>query len=134
MAQTEFVFEETVRIYDTDIQGIAHYASYYRFFTNAIEKYMKDKVGINYPIVNDSLWFVIVESHAVYKRPIRLGDRISVVLSPKALSKKIVRFDMAIFRDGEKTTEGYITQASINPKTWKAIELPVELLNKITTI
>ncbi|AEE93361.1 hypothetical protein Ahos_0473 [Acidianus hospitalis W1] len=28
MAQAEFVFEETVRIYDTDTQGIAHYASY----------------------------------------------------------------------------------------------------------
>jgi len=62
----EFVFEETVRIYDTDAQGIAHYASYYRFFTNTIEKYMREKVGIPYPNVNDELWFVMVESHAVY--------------------------------------------------------------------
>jgi acyl-CoA thioester hydrolase len=134
MAQAEFVFEETVRIYDTDTQGIAHYASYYRFFTNAIEKYMQEKVGIKYPIVNDDLWFVIVESHAVYKRPLRLGDRISVVLSPKAISKKIIRFDMNIFKDGEKTTEGYVVQATINPKTWKAIELPDELIARITTI
>ena len=32
---------------------------------------MQEKVGIKYPIVNDDLWFVIVESHAVYKRPLR---------------------------------------------------------------
>ncbi|ARM75631.1 acyl-CoA thioesterase [Acidianus manzaensis] len=132
-AQIEFVFRETVRIYDTDAQGIAHYASYYRFFTNAIEKLMTEKLGINYPI-SDNFWFVIVESHAVYKKPLKLGDEIDVVLSPKVLSKKVIRFDISIIRKGEKTTEGYVIQASIDPKTWKAIELPDDILNKIISL
>ncbi|EZQ10612.1 MULTISPECIES: thioesterase family protein [Acidianus] len=134
MSSPEFVFEETVRIYDTDTQGIAHYASYYRFFTNAIENYMKEKVGISYPIVNDNLWFVMVESQAIYKRPLRLGDQITVLLSPKALSKKVVRFDITIIKGGEKATEGYVVQASIDPKNWKAIEIPDELIEKITKV
>lgn len=133
-SQIEFVYRETVMIYDTDAQGIAHYASYYRFFTNAIERFMTDKTGVNYPIVNDELWFVIVESHAVYKRPLKLGDEIIITVSPKVLSKKIIRFDISIIRGGEKTTEGYVIQASINPKTWKAVELSEELINKITAL
>ena len=130
----EFVFEETVRIYDTDAQGIAHYASYYRFFTNTIEKYMKEKAGIPYPIVNDELWFVMVESHAVYKKPVRLGDSLSILISPKALSKKAIRFDFKILKGGEETTEGYVVQIAINPKAWKSIEIPDEILRKIVSV
>ena len=130
----EFVFEETVRIYDTDAQGIAHYASYYRFFTNTIEKYMREKAGIPYPIVNDELWFVMVESHAVYKKPVKLGDALSILLSPKALSKKAIRFDFKILRKGELTTEGYVVQVAINPKIWKSVEIPDEILRKIVGI
>lgn len=133
-SKMEFVYKETVMVYDTDAQGIAHYAAYYRFFTNAVEKFMRDKTGINYPIVNDELWFVIVESHAVYKKPLKLGDEIIIAISPKVLSKKIIKFDISIIKGGDKTTEGYIIQASINPKTWKTVELPDDLINKITTL
>lgn len=130
----EFVFEETVRIYDTDAQGIAHYASYYRFFTNTIEKYMKEKAGIPYPNVNDELWFVMVESHAVYKKPVKLRDTLSILLSPKALSKKAIRFDFKILKGGEETTEGYVVQVAINPKIWKSVEIPDEILRRIVGV
>ncbi|TRM74408.1 acyl-CoA thioesterase, partial [Sulfolobus sp. E5] len=80
MQSVEYVFQEVVRIYDTDAQGIAHYAAYYRFFTNTIEKFMHDKVGIPYPIVNDELWFVIIESQAIYHKPVKLGDNLTILL------------------------------------------------------
>lgn len=134
MSVEEYVFQETVRIYDTDAQGIAHYASYYRFFTNTIEKYMREKAGIPYPNVNDELWFVMVESHAVYKKPVRLGDVLTILLSPKALSKKAIRFDFKIVKNGEVTTEGYVVQVAINPKVWKSVEIPDDILRKIVSV
>ncbi|BFH72818.1 thioesterase family protein [Sulfurisphaera javensis] len=134
MSSAEFIFEETVRIYDTDAQGIAHYASYYRFFTNTIEKYMREKAGIPYPNVNDELWFVMVESHATYKKPVKLGDRLTILLSPKALSKKVIRFDFKILKEGQVTTEGYVIQVAINPKVWKSVEIPEDILKKIVSV
>ena len=130
----EFVFEDTVRIYDTDAQDIAHYASYYRFFTNTIEKYMKDKAGIPYPNVNDELWFVMVETHAVYRRPVRLGDELTVIISPQFVSKKVIRFDLKILVKGTVTTEGYVTQVAINPKVWKSVEIPEDILKRIVEV
>lgn len=132
-SQEEFKFKETVKIYDIDAQGIAHYSSYYRFFIDAIEKFMRDKVGVKYPIVSDELWFVIVESHITYKRPLKLGDEITISISPQLLSKRIIRFDTSIIRDSEKVTEGYIILAAVNPKIWKTVDLPDELANKITS-
>ncbi|AHC51541.1 thioesterase [Sulfolobus acidocaldarius SUSAZ] len=131
MQSVEYVFEEVVRIYDTDAQGIAHYASYYRFFTNTIEKFIHEKVGIPYPIVNDELWFVMVESHATYHKPVRLGDRLTILLTPKILSSKVIKFDLKIIRKGELTTEGNLTQVAINPKIWKAVDIPNEILSKL---
>lgn len=132
MQNIEYVFEDVVRIYDTDAQGIAHYAAYYRFFTNTIEKFMQEKIGIPYPIVNEELWFVIVESHAVYHKPVKLGDKLTILLSPKILSNKTVRFDFKILRNGELTTEGYVIQVAINPKIWKSVDMPKEIISKLT--
>ncbi|MCY0858902.1 MAG: thioesterase family protein [Sulfolobaceae archaeon] len=131
--QPIFVFEDTVRIYDTDAQGIVHYAGYYRFFTNATEKFMIEKVGIPFPIVNDEFWFVIVESHATYHKPAKLGDRLTVTLTPKALSKKVIRFEYKISTRGELIVDGYTVHVAINPKIWKSREIPDEILNKIFT-
>ncbi|AOL17777.1 thioesterase [Sulfolobus sp. A20] len=131
MQSVEYVFQEVVRIYDTDAQGIAHYAAYYRFFTNTIEKFMHDKVGIPYPIVNDELWFVIIESQAIYHKPVKLGDNLTILLSPKIISNKIIKFELKIYRNGELTTEGYLTQIAINPKIWKSTEVPKDILSKI---
>ncbi|ACP34258.1 thioesterase superfamily protein [Sulfolobus islandicus Y.G.57.14] len=132
MENIEYVFEDVVRIYDTDAQGIAHYAAYYRFFTNTIEKFIKEKVGIPYPIVNDDLWFVIAESHAIYRKPVKLGDRLTILLNPKILSNKTIKFDFRILRDGELTTEGYLIQIAINPKIWKSTEMPKEIMDKLS--
>lgn len=132
-AQIEFVFEDTVRIYDTDAQGIVHYAGYYRFFTNATEKFMIEKVGIPYPIVSDELWFVIAESHATYHKPARLGDKLTVTLTPKTISPKVLRFEFRITTKGELLVEGYIVQVAINPKIWKSREIPNDILSKILT-
>ncbi|BCU71668.1 acyl-CoA thioesterase [Stygiolobus caldivivus] len=133
MAGLEYVFEDVVRIYDTDAQGIAHYAAYYRFFTNTIEKFFKERVGVPYPNVSDELWFVMVESHAVYRRPVKLGDTLTVLLSPKVLSNKAMRFDLKILREGEVTTEGYLVQVAINPKAWKSVEIPREIIERVST-
>ncbi|QGA53458.1 acyl-CoA thioesterase [Sulfolobus sp. E5-1-F] len=132
MENIEYVFEDVVRIYDTDAQGIAHYAAYYRFFTNTIEKFVREKVGIPYPIVNENLWFVILESHAVYHKPVKLGDKLTILLSQKILTSKTIRFDFRILRDGELTTEGYVIQIAINPKIWKSTEMPKEIIDKMS--
>ena len=127
----DFVFEDTVRIYDTDAQGVVHYAGYYRFFTDAAENFMRETLGISYPLLDNDTWFVVVESKAQYKKSARLGDNLSVVLRPKKLSRKALRFDFQILRDGELICDGYITQVAINKNEWKAVELPKALLQKI---
>jgi|OSPMetMinimDraft_2_1075162.scaffolds.fasta_scaffold00252_5 acyl-CoA thioester hydrolase len=129
----EYIFKDIVRIYDTDAQGIVHYAGYYRFFTDATESFARERLGISYPMLNDEVWFVVVESNAKYRRPAKLGEVLSVHLAPEVLSEKAIKFNFRIFGDSQDSIlcEGYITQVAINRKIWKAIPIPSQVLDKI---
>ncbi len=128
----EFIYEETVRIYDTDAQGIVHYAGYYRFFTDALEQFATQKTGRKFPLPDDKIWFVVVESNAKYYKSARVGDNLSVGLSPSKLSDKAIRFDFKIRRDGDLLCDGYITQVAIDREKWKSVPIPQDLLDDLT--
>jgi len=126
----EFIYTENVRLYDTDAQGVVHYASYYRFFTDAIDEFRK-KVLPGYSLTSDSTSFVTVESHAEYIKPARLDDVLTVKLIPKLVSKKALKFDMRIYKGSEIVCRGYIIQVAIDTRRWKSVEIPKSLLSKM---
>ncbi|MCL4400917.1 acyl-CoA thioesterase [Candidatus Parvarchaeota archaeon] len=129
--ENEFIFNETVRIYDTDAEGIVHYAGYYRFFTDALEQFANERTGRMFPLINKNVWFVVVESNAKYYKSARAGDFINVGLLPKLLSKKAIRFNFSIRRDGELLCEGYIVQVAIDKDKWKAVPIPKDIIDKL---
>lgn len=57
---------------------------------------------------------------------------LTILLNPKILSNKTIKFDFRILRDGELTTEGYLIQIAINPKIWKSTEMPKEIMDKLS--
>jgi len=121
----EFVNKDVVMVYDTDYQGVAHYASYYRFVTNAL--YAFRNAYLDDLVEKHGIWFVIAESHAVYKKPLHAGEKIEVKITPKLLSNKSIRFDFKIYRSEELTTEGYLVQVAISKESWHSVELPEEI-------
>ncbi len=129
-----FVFEDNVHIYDTDAQGIVHYAGYYRFFTDATEDFMHETLGINFPLIEKDIWLVVVESEAHYHKPAMLGDMLSVMLNPEIVSDKVLKFNFEILRSGDRICDGHITQISINKNEWKAVPIPEQILDKMKRI
>jgi len=77
-----------------------------------------------------NLWFVIVESHAAYKRPLYLGDRIKIVIEHEVKEKEIIT-NFKIFKGKELTTTGYLVQRVIDRNTWHSVEIPEEIKNII---
>ncbi len=131
MAAKRFVFDDYVRIYDTDAQGVVHYAGYYRFFTDAVEKFMSKIAGVNYPLFDSKVWFVVVESEAQYHRPAVLGDRLSITLTTSMPSKKALRFDFKIRKKGVDICSGHMVQVAIDRKHWKATNIPARLASRL---
>lgn len=119
----DYSFEEDVKIYDTDAQGIVHYSGYYRFFTDAMQEFIKSK-GYNFPIIDENRWVVVLESNAKYLNSARMGDTLNTSLKVSLISKKILRFDFDITRNEEQICQGYILHICIDKKSWKSTELP----------
>jgi len=124
----EFTNKDKVMVYDSDYQGIAHYASYYRFITNAIEAF-KSAYMEKFEEKFSNIWFVVAESKAIYMKPLRVGDSISVRLIPELVSMKALRFNFKIFKGKSITTEGYLLDVCIDKRTWKPIIIPKGIAN-----
>ncbi|MEM3839075.1 MAG: thioesterase family protein [Candidatus Micrarchaeaceae archaeon] len=129
--EKEFVYRERVRIYDTDAQGVVHYSGYYRFFTDAFEQFSKAKLMASFPMFNENIWFVVVESNAKYHAPARLGDALSTYVRAELVGKKAIRFSVRICKGGKLLCEGFIVQVAINSKKWKAVPVPEEIAKKL---
>ncbi|MGC9129432.1 MAG: acyl-CoA thioesterase [Candidatus Micrarchaeia archaeon] len=126
----EFLFKEKVRLYDTDAQGIVHFASYYRFFTDALDEF-RSKLFPNFSLLEGKVSFVTVESHAEYIKPAKLGDVLSVKVKPSLLSDKAVKFEMEVYKGKVLLCKGYMTQVAIDTKVWKAVPIPEEMKKKL---
>ncbi len=127
-----FIRKETVRMYDVDGQGIVHYASYYRFFTNTLEEYSKANFGDYLSEVSDKTWFVTVESKATYHKPVKLGDVLEIHMNAEKISKSTVKFNFQVFKEDSMTAEGYLIQVCIDPSIWKAKPIPEEIIKKLS--
>ncbi len=129
--EINYSFTEDVKIYDTDAQGIVHYAGYYRFFTDTMQEFLRTK-GFNFPFIDDTHWFVVLESNAKYINSAKIGDKIVTTLKITQLSKKILKFEFNIKRDGDAIAEGYLLHICINPKVWKSTEIPQSFLDRLS--
>ncbi len=124
-------YNTSVKVYDTDFQQVAHYASYYRFYTDAITYFSRQVFGDSLEtLAFRGTWFVVVESGSKYHRPLRLGDEISVNVSAELLSDRAIRYSFKILKEGQLTTEGYLTMVCIDPSTWRATAIPQVMVER----
>lgn len=125
-----YSFVEDVRIYDTDAQGIVHYAGYYRFFTDAMQEFIRSK-GYKFPFIDDKHWFVVLESNAKYINSARAGDTLNINLTATPVSSKIIRFEFDIKRGSDEICQGYILHICIDREKWKSAEIPQEFMDSL---
>jgi YbgC/YbaW family acyl-CoA thioester hydrolase len=128
--EADYSFSEDVKIYDTDAQGIVHYSGYYRFFTDAMQEFIKWK-GHSFPIIDQNKWMVVLESNAKYIKSARLGDTLKTSLNVSLVSKKILRFDFDITCKDETICKGYILHICIDKNVWKSAEMPQDFIDSL---
>ena len=131
MTVGDFTWEDRVRIYDTDAQGIVHYSGYYRFFTNSFEQFAKSRLGTEFPIINNRVWLVVVESNAKYYKPARCGDTLRTHVNADVVGKKAIRFTFQIHRGKDVLCDGYVVQVAIDSRKWKSVALPSGIVRRL---
>lgn len=102
-------FRLTVGWGDCDKAGIVFYPNYYRWFEEGTWSFFD---AIHMPMHKimeeyNSLGFPLVETHANYRSPSRLREKLVVKVKIAELLPKMIKFEHQIFREKTLIVEGY---------------------------
>lgn len=124
----------TVRWVDTDALRVVHYSNYFRY-VEAAEEELYRSLGFTFKELNERYRIAIprVEAFCKYKGPARFGDTVTVALRLGEKTDKTMRYNFEIQRkhDGELLCDGYIKVIGLDLTSWKATNLPPDLVGKV---
>jgi 1,4-dihydroxy-2-naphthoyl-CoA hydrolase len=96
-----FTYERTIHFADTDAAGVVFFANYLRLCHEAYEEAL-GAAGINLArfFADTGTVVPIAKSEAEYLRPLAVGDRIRVVVTPRGLSENSFTLAFELTRVG----------------------------------
>ena len=129
------VFKTTYRITwsDTDAAQVVHHSNYFRFFERAEEEFYRH-LGFSIDrLAQQGLWLPRIEVCCKYNAPSRFGDILEISMVLEDLQRKTVKYGFKVRKQGTKAilAEGYVVAANANKELGKAIDIPLEIADKL---
>ena len=112
---------------DNDIYGHVNNALYYGFFDTVINEYLIAEGGLD--ITAGAVVAFTAESQCQYLRPLAFPGVIEIGLRVGKLGNSSVRYELAIFRQGESLAAavGYFVHVFVNRETQKPVPIPTPI-------
>jgi len=128
---SEYTFRRRVQFYETDVAGIVHFSWFFRYMEEA-EHAMWREAGLSiHPPDSDIGWPRIASSFEFY-RPLRFEDEFDVHLRIAEITKKTIRYECTLTKNGEKLASGSMTIACVQKKpVMRGIEIPEDIAQRL---
>jgi acyl-CoA thioester hydrolase len=112
---------------DNDIYGHINNALYYGFFDTAINNYLIGEGGLD--INAGAVIAFAVESQCQYLQPLAFPGVIDVGLRVGKLGNSSVRYELAIFKQGETSAAaaGYFVHVFVDRQTQRPVPMPASI-------
>jgi acyl-CoA thioester hydrolase len=116
---------------DNDIYGHINNALYYAFFDTAINDYLIAAGGLD--ITAGAVVAFAAESHCQYLRPLAFPEVIDVGLRVGKLGNSSVRYELAIFKQGENiaAARGCFVHVFVDRQTRRPVPIPPGIRNAL---
>lgn len=119
-----------IRWGDFDLFGHLNNVTYYRYYELLITAFLQDEAGMNW--VSNAIAPFVAENSCRYLRPIDEGGRngfgktIVAALRVEHLGTKSVRYDLALFQDGDDTPSatGKWVHVFVDKETGRSAPIP----------
>jgi YbgC/YbaW family acyl-CoA thioester hydrolase len=128
---SDHTFRRRVQFYETDVAGIVHFSWFFRYMEEA-EHALWREAGLSiHPPDSDIGWPRVASSFEFY-RPLRFEDEFDVHLRIAEMTKKTIRYECTLTKDGEKLASGTMTIACVRKKpTMRGIEIPEDIAQRL---
>lgn len=109
---------------DNDVYGHINNALYYGFFDTVINKYLIAEGGLD--ITSGPVIAFAAESQCQYLQALAFPDVIEVGLRVGKLGNSSVRYELAIFKQGESyaSASGYFVHVFVDRVTQRPVAMP----------
>jgi acyl-CoA thioester hydrolase len=109
---------------DNDVYGHVNNALYYAFFDTAINEYLIAEGGLD--ITSGAVIAFAIESQCQYLRPLAFPGVIDVGLRVGKLGNSSVRYELAIFKQGEDlaAAAGYFVHVFVDRESQRPVPIP----------
>ena len=123
----------TVRFNEVDRAGIAFFGRVYEYCHAVFEELL---VAMGYSISNvfdNGKWGMpLVHSHADYKRPMRLGEELTIEVTVPTIGDTSITFDYRVLGpEGDLRCTCQLVHVIVELETFKPREVPEDLLEAV---
>ena len=131
MGVSEFHLRRRVQFYETDVAGIVHFSWFFRYMEEA-EHALWREAGLSIHPPDSDLGWPRVAASFDFERALRFEDEIDVHLRIAEMSRKTIRYECVVRKDGQQVATGTMTIACVQKKpTMRAVEIPDDIVERL---
>lgn len=132
-----FILPRQVEFIDTDMAGIVHFATYFRYMETA-EHQMFRSLGLSIGVHDQEphIGWPRVSCGFDFMKPLRFGDELEVHIAVRRIGQKSVTYAAEIHSQGEVLARGHSTSACCQVGAdgkMKAVPVPEETVQRLRT-
>ncbi len=131
-----FVYEATVRFAEVDPAQVMYFSRVYELAHEAFEELM---TAVGYPpseVFTHNKWGMpLVHTEADYRRPWRLGEKVSIHAALADVGEKSVAFEYSfVDSDGEPRTRVGMRHVFVSLESFEACAPPADVVEKLRAL
>ncbi len=130
---TEFRYHRRVQFAETDMAGIVHFTSYFRYMEEA-EHALWRAAGLSIAPSEATIGWPRVAAAFDYKRPLRFEEEFYVAVRISGVSNRTVQYGFTVMRAETVIGHGLLTTACVTKRPeggMQSIELPEGLVERL---
>jgi YbgC/YbaW family acyl-CoA thioester hydrolase len=124
-----FVYRRRVQFPETDATGIVHFTNYFKYMEEA-EHAMWRAAGLSIAPPGAGIGWPRIGASFDYRKPLRFEDEFDVHIHIAAKTKKTIRYEAELRKDGETIATGSLTIICVSRRPgepMRAIDIPPEI-------
>jgi len=119
---------------DNDVYGHVNNVTYYAYFDTAVNAYLAARGALD--VQAGAVIGLVVETGCAFFAPAAFPDLLSVGVRVAHLGRSSVRYELAVFREGEDRAcaQGHFVHVYVDRGTCRPVDLPSELRAALTAL
>ncbi|MCB9771859.1 MAG: acyl-CoA thioesterase [Candidatus Omnitrophica bacterium] len=124
-----FTYKTTIKLHETDAAGLLFFSQQFKLIHDAYEELLDSRgIGFSVMLREKSYFLPIVHAESDYKKPLFVGDRLTIKVSVSHIGETSFSFSYQLLKNSNILVGTAKTvHVTISKKTGKKIPLPKEM-------